>query len=71
MLVVGPPPRDLTDPEGIVAGRDDRSDWDQDATAIECHYAQQDRAVTATDLRRAAEVLAARFEGDPRPGAEN
>jgi hypothetical protein len=37
--------------------------WDQDATAIECHYAQQDPRVVATDLRRAAEVLAARFEG--------
>jgi DinB superfamily len=41
----------------------DFPNWDQDATAVADQYARQDPALVATDLRRAAEAIAARFEG--------
>lgn len=41
----------------------DFPNWDQDATAVADRYAEQDPAAVATDLRRAAEAIAARFEG--------
>lgn len=37
--------------------------WDQDVTAIEDRYREQDPATVAKELRDAAAVLAARFEG--------
>jgi hypothetical protein len=37
--------------------------WDQDATAIEDRYGEQDPAVVAPDLAAAAEVIAAHFAG--------
>ena len=37
--------------------------WDQDVTAVTDRYAEQDPVVVATDLRRAAEAIAARFDG--------
>jgi hypothetical protein len=36
--------------------------WDQDATAVEDAYAEQDPATVATELLEAAEVLAASFD---------
>jgi hypothetical protein len=47
--------------------------WDQDATAIEERYDEQDPAVVATDLVKAAHTLAGRFgvvteEEQGRPG---
>ena len=36
--------------------------WDQDATASEDRYAEQDPATVAADLESAAELLARRFE---------
>jgi hypothetical protein len=46
--------------------------WDQDATAVEERYGEQDPAVVAVELTEAAEVLAAAFERVTdwtRPGA--
>jgi DinB superfamily len=37
--------------------------WDQDATAVADRYGEQVPTVVAADLREAADVLAARFEG--------
>ena len=37
--------------------------WDQDATAVEQRYGEQDPAVVAVELRRAATALAAAFDG--------
>jgi hypothetical protein len=37
--------------------------WDQDATAIDERYGEQDPAVVTTDLTAAAEQLATRFDG--------
>jgi hypothetical protein len=39
------------------------ANWDQDATAVEDRYADQDPAAVAAGLRAAAEVIALRFEG--------
>jgi hypothetical protein len=39
------------------------ANWDQDATAVEERYAEQDPAVVAAELATAAELLAARFDG--------
>jgi hypothetical protein len=36
--------------------------WDQDATAIEDHYADQDRAAVAAELGASGERIAARFD---------
>ena len=41
----------------------DFPNWDQDATAVADRYAEQDPAMVATDLRRAAEAIAGRFNG--------
>jgi hypothetical protein len=38
-------------------------DWDQDKTAVEDRYDEQDPAIVATDLVVAAETLASAFEG--------
>ncbi len=38
------------------------ANWDQDATAVERHYGEQNPAVVAVELGRAAEALAERFE---------
>jgi hypothetical protein len=40
----------------------DFPDWNQDAAAVEERYAEQDPAVVAIDLRRAAEGIAGRFD---------
>jgi hypothetical protein len=37
--------------------------WDQDVSAVEDRYLEQDPAVVADDLAREAELLARRFEG--------
>jgi hypothetical protein len=37
--------------------------WDQDATAVEQRYGEQDPAVVAVELRQAAAALAAAFDG--------
>jgi hypothetical protein len=37
--------------------------WDQDATSVEQRYGEQDPAVVAVELRRAAAALAAAFDG--------
>jgi DinB superfamily len=39
------------------------ADWDQDATAVEGRYAEQDPAVVATELREAGDALVARLDG--------
>jgi hypothetical protein len=39
----------------------DYPNWDQNATALADRYAEQDPALVAADLRRAAEAIAARF----------
>ncbi|WP_395659400.1 methyltransferase domain-containing protein [Nocardioides sp.] len=39
--------------------------WDQDETALEQRYAEQDPAVVSTDLLDAAEVVAERYESVP------
>lgn len=39
------------------------ANWDQDATAIESRYHEQDPAAVATELGTAAEALATRFDG--------
>jgi hypothetical protein len=39
------------------------ANWDQDATAIEDRYGEQDPMTVAIDLVHAAETLAARFDG--------
>ena len=46
------------------AGLDDPlfPNWDQDATAVEDRYAEQDPAQVAAELRRAAFAIAGRFE---------
>jgi hypothetical protein len=36
--------------------------WDQDATAVDDHYAEQDAAVVAIELEAAAAAIAARFD---------
>jgi predicted carbohydrate-binding protein with CBM5 and CBM33 domain len=36
--------------------------WDQDATAVEGHYEEQDAVVVAGELAKAAEVIAAHFD---------
>jgi hypothetical protein len=36
--------------------------WDQDATAVEDHYGEQDAVVVAGELATAAEVIAAHFD---------
>lgn len=38
-------------------------DWDQDATAVEDRYGEQDPVVVAGELATAAEVIAAHFDG--------
>lgn len=38
-------------------------DWDQDATAVEQRYAEQDPSVVAVELGEAATALAGRFDG--------
>jgi hypothetical protein len=39
------------------------ANWDQDTTALESRYAEQDPAVVAVDLAAAGSVIAARFDG--------
>ena len=39
------------------------ANWDQDATAVERRYHEQDPAIVAEQITAAAEVLAQRFEG--------
>jgi hypothetical protein len=41
------------------------ANWDQDATAVEDRYAEQDPAVVASELTRAAESVAAAFAAVP------
>jgi DinB superfamily len=41
------------------------ANWDQDATAVEDRYGEQDPATVARDLAAAAAVLADRFDGVP------
>ena len=38
------------------------ANWDQDATAVEDRYGEQDPTIVATELVEAADVLAARFD---------
>jgi hypothetical protein len=38
------------------------ANWDQDATAVADHYAEQEPVAVAAQLREAAEALAARFD---------
>jgi hypothetical protein len=39
------------------------ANWDQDATAVEQHYGEQDPSVVSTQLSAAAHALADRFDG--------
>ncbi|MBC7290676.1 MAG: DinB family protein [Actinotalea sp.] len=41
------------------------ANWDQDATAVQDRYGEQDPAVVALNLHTAAEAIAARFEAVP------
>ena len=49
----------------LMLGEDDPlfDSWDQDATAVESRYAEQDPAAVASDTVRFGHALAARFEG--------
>lgn len=55
---------------GLVLDEDEPTfaNWDQDATAVEERYAEQDPATVATELMDAAEAAAERYESVP-PGA--
>jgi hypothetical protein len=59
----------------LVAEEDDPlfANWDQDATAVEDHYDEQDPAVVSTELRESAEALVTTLraidgDGWSRPG---
>ena len=49
----------------LMLGQDDPlyPNWDQDVTAVEAHYGEQDPAVVAVELDQAAAALADAFEG--------
>lgn len=49
----------------LVLSSPDFANWDQDATAIEQDYNQQDPSLVATELRRAGLALADAFEDVP------
>ncbi|GAA4381521.1 methyltransferase domain-containing protein [Nocardioides caricicola] len=52
---------------GLMLGEDDPTfaNWDQDATAVEERYAEQDPATVSAELLAAAESAAARYESVP------
>jgi hypothetical protein len=51
----------------LILGEDDPlfANWDQDATAVQDRYDEQDPLTVADELGAAAEALAARFDGLP------
>jgi hypothetical protein len=55
---------------GLMLAEDDPlfANWDQDATAVEEKYNEQDPAVVRAELRQAAEDLAAAFDAVPDDG---